>query len=167
MKYTIDNVRVLSSKGPWTTKSDAELMVKFAMPSEEVKDFFQYNQKELDKIPEDIRGLRGYTVRGLRKGTTGGKEFHRVRKELVFGLEGRIEWICEDVFGGEKILELTPKNGVYVPPFIIHTYNTLEDNSSFLVIANTLFNPDKRHTHDTYSREDFEALQKKYNSVIC
>ena len=165
MAPAINEVKILSSRGPWTTKSEAELMVRFALPFSEVDDFFQYDQTELNKIPEDIRGLRVYTIRGLQTGTTGGKEFHRIRKELVFGIEGRIEWICEDVLGRKEVLELTPQNGVYVPPFVLHTYRTIEDNSSLLVIANTLFNPDKDYTHDTYSQEIFDEIQKSHKQI--
>lgn len=124
----------------------------------------RHNREELNKIPEDIRGLRSYSVRGLPKDKIGGTEFHRIREELVFGLEGRVLWKCEDIYGGRREFELSSQKGVWVPPFVLHTYHTLEENSGLLVLANTLFNPDDPRTHDTYSREEFRKLQKSIES---
>jgi len=157
----INDVGNFLVKGPWPTKSGGLLNVLFALPVLEIRNrFFQYDEKELDRIPVDIRGLRVYTVRGLPKGGIGGGEFHRVRSEIIICLAGRVIFGLEDLFGGKLIFPLNATTNVmYIPPFILHTYCTAEENSSLLVIANTLFEPDIPQTHDTYSEEEFRRIQ--------
>ena len=93
---SIEYVSEIEARGPWKTKSDAELKVLFAMPYEKLLEFLKYDENELRQLPENIRGLRSYSVKGLRKGSLGGMEFHRIRKELLFGLEGVVDVECED-----------------------------------------------------------------------
>ena len=157
----VDKIQVLDARGPWQTKSGGKLMVAFTLPFDVVQQrYFAYDQEELKKVPEDIRGLRIYTVRDLPQGPIGGTEFHRIREEIIYGLEGKIKMECEDLFGGKKKFILTPEKGIWMPPFILHTYKMMEEKSGLLVIANTLFNPDDPRTHDTYSLEVFRQLQK-------
>jgi len=156
----IDDVQVIEARGPWNTKSGGKLNVMFAMPLTIVRDqFFHYETTELDCIPSDIRGFRAYTVRDLPNGRIGGTEWHKVREEMVFALEGSVCWTCEDFFGGKRDIVLAPGVGVWMPPFILHTYEVKEEGSGFLVIANTLFVPDDPRTHDTYSMEMFRERQ--------
>ena len=159
----VSAVKEMEALGPWESKSGGKLMVNLAFSLRTLKNrYFDYKKSELDRIPEDIRGLRIYTVRELPKNKIGGTEFHRIREEIVFGLEGTVEWECEDVYGNKKNFVLTPDNGVWMPPFILHTYEAIEEDSGLLVMANTLFNPDDPKTHDTYSSDKFRELQKKY-----
>jgi len=51
---TIEEIVVFQQKGPWKTKSNAELRVLFALSNQDVLKYLQYNQNELDKIPLDI-----------------------------------------------------------------------------------------------------------------
>ena len=159
---TIAAVETLVARGPWATKSAAELMVLCAVPRFPLDRFFAYDKEELERIPEDIRGLRIYTVRGLPRGKIGGTEFHRIRQEIVFGLEGAVRWTVTDLFGRRKELTLTPKSGVRTPPFILHRYEALEEGSGLLVVANTLFNPEDSRTHDSYPEAEFRKLQETY-----
>ncbi|MBN1982124.1 MAG: WxcM-like domain-containing protein [Chitinivibrionales bacterium] len=158
---TVSMIRSIESRGPWKTKSDAELSVLCALPYDVVRDYFTYDTQELEKIPCDIRGLRSYRVRGITPGNSGANEFHRIRKEMLFSLNGEIEVTCEDLFGKTQTFQLNAERGIFIPPFIIHTYyaKTLAD---ILVIANTLFIPENPATHDTYSREIFTELQKTF-----
>ncbi len=162
---TVESVIEIETKGPWKTKSDAELRVLFAMPHANLLEFLRYDENELGQLPENIKGLRSYSVRGIRKGNKGGIEFHRIRKELLFGLEGVFNIECEDVYGNKKDFELDSQRGIYIPSFVLHTYKTIEDGG-LLVIANTLFNPDDPRTHDSYSQETFRWLQGQYNPKI-
>lgn len=157
----VHDILEIASKGPWKTKSDAELIVLFALPYDDLLGYIKYDESELRQIPEDIRGLRSYSVRGLKNGSMGGMEFHRIRKELLFGLEGLIDVECEDVYRNKRNFRLDSQKGIYIPPFILHTYETIED-AGLLVIANTLFNPDDSRTHDTYPQEVFRKLQEQY-----
>lgn len=147
------------TKELFQTKSGGTLAVLFALPFELIKTFFEYDQMELAKVPKDIRGLRNYQVNNLPKGQIGGTEFHRIRQEIVFGLCGRVKWECRDLFGQTREFILTPENGLYMPPSILHTYYVEENGSGLGVVCNTLFPLPANHlTNDTYSQEEFESL---------
>ncbi|MBS3124607.1 cupin domain-containing protein [Candidatus Woesearchaeota archaeon] len=158
---SVDEVITLSTNGPWKTKSGGDLSVLFSFDSYLFSNFFDYSRNELEKLPEDIRGLRSYRVSNIEKGKVGGLEFHRVRSEILYGLEGQVRLNCEDVYGGRRTLQINEKNGVLLPPFILHTY-TAEQKSDLLVFCNTIFPPEKEQLHDTYSKDVFQELQKKY-----
>ena len=159
----VNDVQIIETRGPWNTKSGGKLNVVFAMPLATVQDrYLHYETTELDRVPSDIRGLRVYTVRDLPNGKIGGIEWHRVREEMVFALEGSVHWMCEDLFGGKRDFVLTTGVGVWMPPFILHAYEVKEESSGLFVIANTLFVPDDPRTHDTYSMETFRELQTEY-----
>jgi dTDP-4-dehydrorhamnose 3,5-epimerase-like enzyme len=159
----VNNVKVIENKGPWDTKSGGKLNVLFGIDFNTLNEgYFSYEKSELDKIPQDIRGFRSYSVSDLKIGKVGANEWHRIRNELVFAIEGSVEWTCEDVYGNQASFILDDKQGVWTPPFILHTYKTLEDKNGILVIANTLFDPDNNNTHDSYSIEDFRKFQSLY-----
>lgn len=155
----VDAVEEFRVRSPWKTKSDGKLHARFALPFTVVHRYLTYDEEELARVPLDIRGLRCYTVRDLPKDGIGGTEFHRIRDEIVVGLDGSVEWECEDVYGARRTYTITPSNGVRIPPFILHTYRVLEEGSGLLVFANTLFDPEDPRTHDTFSRDEFRALQ--------
>ncbi len=157
----VSDAKTIPSRGPWVTKAGAELSVAFAFPQTDVSDYFSYDEEELAMLPENIKGLRCYKQRGLKRGTEGGGEFHRIRKELLFVFEGALDMEIEDVYGDRRHCILNPESGLYLPPFLLHSFTTLKDSMLF-VVANTLFNPENRLTHDSYSREAFEALKKQY-----
>ena len=162
---TVDDVQVIEAHGPWGTKSGGKLNVVFAMPLATVQDrYLHYEDAELGQVPFDIRGLRAYTVRGLPSTRIGGTEWHRIREEMIFALEGSVRWTCEDLLGGKRDFTLDVGVGVWMPPFILHTYEVREEGSGLLVIANTLFVPDDPRTHDTYSMEMFREFQSQYAS---
>ena len=159
---SIEEVVIFSSAGPWKTKSGGKLSVLFSLPYDKVmQSFLSYDQTELKKLPVDICGLRCYKVSGLKKGSVGGLEFHKVRKEPLFALQGSICLELADIYRQTKKITLTKNSvGVYIPPFITHTYKVLEDNTTLVGIANTLFFPDNKETHDTYSEKEFWEIQK-------
>ena len=162
---SVDGVQVIDSKGPWDTKSGGKLNVLFGLPFDVLQSqYFNYAQGELDKIAYDIRGLRAYSVSELAHGSVGANEWHRVRTELVFAISGSARWTCEDLYGGKRELILDSTTAVLTPPFVIHTYEALDDNTKLLVVTNTLFLPEDPTTHDTYSRESFHELQSQYAS---
>lgn len=157
---SVHEVRTLTSRGPWPTKSGAELSVLFALPlGEALEVFFRYSPEELGRVSQDIRGLRFYQVRGIPKNRVGGTEFHRLREEIIFVLRGRVHLVFEDLLGHQLERTLAEGDGVWLPPFILHTYEALEDGTDLLVFCNTLFVPDDKATHDTYSNEEFRLLQ--------
>jgi len=155
--------------GPWKTKSDAQLELLFAIPLDVVDyltsivGFFNYNSDETALIlPHDIRGFRCYSVSNIKAGKTGGSEFHRIRSEVIACIDGLVEMSCDDVYGAHRSCLLEPGRGLYVPPFIKHTYCAVQDRSRLVVLANTLFDPANKMTHDTYSAEDFNHLVEHF-----
>jgi hypothetical protein len=157
---TIEDVQEIIRKGPWDTKSGGELNVLFGIPFGQMQDkFFRYDDEGLSAIPQDIRGLRSYRVGRIRRNSIGANEWHVVRQELVFALEGTVRWISEDLHGNKSTTILDKQTGIWVPPYILHTYEALSDDSCLLVIANTIFIPDDPMTHDTYSAASFRHLQ--------
>lgn len=155
MEYSrVDGVKVMEVKGPWKTKSEGQLNVLLALDLDMLKDSFVGSPGKIN------RGLRIYTVRNLPKDKIGGKEFHKEREEIIFSLEGEVLLTCEDVFGGKREMVLDNTQGIWVRPFILHTYKSLKENSGLLVVANTLFDPNDKSTHDTYSKEEFQKLKE-------
>lgn len=159
---SIKDVRLLEGLGPWETKSGAKLHVLFSISINSLnRRFFVYDQEELDSVGIDIRGLRSYVVEGIPKGRIGANEWHRIRQEIVICRKGKVAWEFEDL-GGEKMeISLGPGMCVWIPPFVLHTYEAHEEDSTIQVIANTLFMPDEPTTHDSYSTESFELLKKQ------
>ena len=158
----IGNVRMLRAQGPWETKSGGSLEVAVAIPWKELENvFFDYDREELQRLAIDIRGFRIYRISGLALGRIGGNEFHRVRTEMAFCIRGSVLWTCQDLEGRKTGLVLCPGVGILLPPFIMHTYKVLEDASELEVVANTIFVPDDKRTHDTYSADAFRELAGK------
>lgn len=155
---TVAHVRTIEAKGPWQSKSGGELMVYFTLPRDALSQFLQYDQEELEGPSKDIRGLRCYTIRDIPRGGKGGGEFHKLRQEIVFALQGSLYWTCEDLAGGRWIFQITPDLGIWMPPFILHSYYA-ETDSGLIVFANTLYDVDDSSTHDSYSLKDFQRLQ--------
>jgi len=153
----IKDVHLFEGNGPWATKSGGHLKRLFQMSLSEAKDdFFHYEDGEQGP---DIRGFRVYVIEGLPENGIGGMEFHKIRKELVFVLHGSVRWICEDLFGGRQEWILDGKTGLYMPPYILHTYYVQQAGTVLLAVANTLFTADNPATHDTYSLELFRKRQ--------
>lgn len=159
----VEKIQELHAKGPWTTKSEGELSVLFALSSNDAQLFlYDYDALELTRIKEDITGIRSYAVRNIPENKIGGTEFHRIRQEILFGLEGSVELECEDVWRKKRNFLLTQQQGVLLPPFILHTYFTKAASNSLLVLCNTLYPPENPLAHDTYSLEAFRKLQTEY-----
>lgn len=158
---SVQDVVLTGAQGPWNTKSDGILMMLFQLPIKAIRDrFLRYEPEEVERLfPNDVRGLRVYTIRDLAKGKVGGTEWHRIRQEMVFVLDGSVRWICADLYGGIRHLILDSGYGVSMPPFILHTYEVREAGSGLLVVANTLFDPEDPATHDTYPMEAFHQLR--------
>ena len=158
---TVADIQVSAPRGPWTTKSNGTLSVISVLPHEAVAGFLTYDPDELAVFPSgfDIRGLRHYLVEGLAQGVVGGTEYHRIRQEWVITLQGGVVWDFKDVQGGVRRVTARVGEGVFIPPYILHTYTALSDGTALLAVANTLFDPNDRRTHDTYSADTFDMLR--------
>lgn len=162
-KFTVDDIREFNYPDTWKTKAGAELQVLLALDFGILKEkFLDYDAEELKKIPADfdIRGLRSYTVRKMAMEKLGGTEFHRIRWEVILGLDGEFKWTSEDLDGRIKTSVIKPGTGIILPPFILHRFESMVENSGLLVICNTLFDPSRKDTQDSYSEEEFKNLQK-------
>ena len=159
MKTSVRDVRILKPMGPWKTKSNGQLFVLSALSFQELQNFLYYPEEELAKIASDIRGLRHYCIQNLPFHSVGGGEFHLIRQEIIFTLNGKLKWTLEDTAGEKININCQQNDGIWLKPKIIHQYEVLEESSSIMVLANTLFNPEDSRTHDTYGKEDFRCLQ--------
>lgn len=162
----IGELKEIRADGPYRTKSNADLTVRFVFGEGDALTFFTYSDVELSHLPCSIRGLREYEITGLQRGANGGNEYHRIRQEIVLVTRGIVRWTLDDLHGGVSIRELHAGEGIWLQPFILHAYHVVENDSALQVIANTIFfNPDDKsdpRTHDTYSADAFRALQKRY-----
>lgn len=158
----VDDLKVLTADGLLPTKSHADLSVLFSLTMPEYEFLFRYDILERARIPVDMRRLKIYTVRGVPEGNVGGREFHRIRAEIIFGLEGRFDFECEDVYGGKRQFTVDPAHGMTILPFMLHTYVAKELDSGLVVLCNTLYDGHNPLTRDTFSREMFRKLQEKF-----
>ena len=157
---TLANVKTIEILGPWDTKSGGELNVLFSFSNKDLHSFLSYNSKELAVTNADIKGLRMYKVSHLTQFSIGAREWHKIRSEVVTVTKGRVLWKLMDTLGNRAEYTLTPTNfSLFIPPYIMHTYEALEDESEVSVIANTLFVVDDTTTHDTYSESEFPIYQ--------
>lgn len=155
---TLKDVRLLTSRGPWKTKSGGELIQRLQLDwTETQRRVFRYPSFAPGTEP-DIRGLRIYTVMGIPRGSVGAREFHRHRTEIVFPASGTFRWACTDTFGEREDYQLDQRRAILVPPYILHEYESLEDGGGLVVLATTTFDPDDRRTHDSFPVQEFEAL---------
>lgn len=159
---TVRSIATFQAGRTWPTKSGGELTVPLILSKEHVGRYFTYDSNELGRINGFMEGFRIYTVRKLPKDRIGGTEFHRIREEIVIGIDGEVEFTCEDVFGGREVFSVSTGRSLWIPPFTLHTYLVKEDNSGLFVLANTLFDPDNPETHDTYSEEEFREMKRRY-----
>lgn len=161
---TIEDVEVLKIEGPWGTKSSGQLYRLYMMDRKELKEFQHLDKRERNSLSKDIRGQKAYIIKGIPRGQLGGAHFHRARDELLFCLDGKLTYQLDDVHGGQQYYELDQSNGLYIPPFVAHTYWAIHDNNTLLAISNTLWFPKDQcpDCEDTYDMEAFEELKKLY-----
>ncbi|MBI4059639.1 WxcM-like domain-containing protein [Candidatus Giovannonibacteria bacterium] len=146
-------------RGPWKSKSGGKLDLLFNFDLAMQNRFFSYGPQELKKVSRSIRGFRAYVVYDLRRGKIGGQEFHRLREEIVFVLRGRVEWKFEDLYGGRKTVMLKEGEGVWIPPYILHTYRGMRNQTLLFVLANTRF---LQKTTDTSGKKTFRELRNSF-----
>jgi len=155
-KATIKDIAIISTEGPWDTKSNAKLHLLLNLNFEKVIEYLG-NKSGIDGSQHnDIRGLRIYKVSQLKKGAIGANEWHKYKKEIAFTLNGQIKWTFRDTDGLQsEYLTDSSSGGVFIPTNIFHTYEALEDESDLLVIANTTYDESKPQMHDAFPIESF------------
>jgi hypothetical protein len=151
---SVNHIQQIERLGPWDSKSGGKLEVNLALSRRALESFLSHSSAGFDDIPEDIRGLRIYTVSEIPQGNVGGKEWHKIRTEYISAVAGSAILECIDLEGNEKEFVLD-----IIPPRIFHTYQALEDRTALQVVTNTLFIPGNPQTHDTFSIHEFEHQQ--------
>lgn len=164
--FDISHIQLFDRSGPWKTKSNGTLQVLFNLPYSLLQsDFFNYIPVELASAQQDIRGLRSYRVTNLKQGAIGANEWHRIRHEIVYVAQGKLRWSCEDVYGAKSEVLLDETNILWIPSYVLHTYEIIDDDTEICVIANTLFDPTDPTTHDTYSADAFSSIKTHYTAT--
>ena len=174
--------------GPYKTKTGADLYVSWVLPNGNnglslpgnltLEKFMDFDKNEERELLEHFRREHPlYTVEGLSAdrfyfqpnipmGAIAGNEFHRIRREILLPVSGRLEVELEDVYGDRRTIDLSVGGGLIIQPFIMHTIYAME-KSATLCRANTIFmvgsEDDKVAIPDTYSRETFNKLKEKFS----
>jgi hypothetical protein len=156
----VSEVREFRARGSWRSKSGGILEVLFALSRAEALQFLDANSTELDRDQIDIRGLRMFVVSDIPRHGIGGLQFHRVRTEIGVTTKGTIRWTLEDLYGTEREILVPLGAALFIPPYILHTTRAEEAGSEITTIANTLYDPEDRRTHDTYPIGEFRELQR-------
>ena len=156
---TVADVRELRASGPWPSKSGGDLSVPVMLSHAETTRFFDYDPVELERIGVDIRGVRVFFVAGAPASGVAGNQFHRLRTEIEFVVEGSVRWELEDLYGATRDVVATRDRVLYIPPFILHRA-TFTAGSALATLTNTVYVRDDPRTHDTYPAEMFRALQE-------
>lgn len=157
-QLTIDDVRILPSRGPWKTKSGGHLRQRFQIPLDDVQARFMTYPTDPGPSSPDIRGLRMYTVDDIPNGTIGANEFHKVRTEIAIAHHGRFRWACTDLTKNRHEYILDQSQALLIPPMILHTYECLSDSGRLIILASTTFDPNDSLTHDSFPAREFEEL---------
>lgn len=158
---TVNSVIVFKPTKTWPTKSGGSLSVLYTLPIEILNRTLLSSHYDNSKAPSpDIRGLRSYKIDGLRKGAIGANEWHKIRYELIQIVKGSISLYLIDLCGESKQIVIPENGSVLVPPYILHKYTVLENDTIIIVTASTTFDPDDPSTHDTYNLESFTNVLK-------
>lgn len=158
----LEQVQSIAGEGPYSTKAKATLWKLLELTPEVcAEDFLQWQHPANAASEPNIRGFRLYTVLEQAADSIGGTEFHRQRQEMVYGVAGEFEWVCEDLRGNRSTHTIKPGTGVWMPPFILHTFTARVSGSGLLVACNTRYNASDPSTFDTFSAEVFASLQQQ------
>jgi len=160
VKYpSVSDAQIVRPAGPWRTGSGANLTVPLSMDYSTACNYLQSPRSQYSSTPVDIRGFRLYIVRPILKSSCGSTEYHKIREEIVLCISGEVRFSLEDVRGTKQDFHVTPENGLWIPPFILHTYQGEADSSELIVLANTTFDHGRKETRDTYAWSEFAELQ--------
>jgi hypothetical protein len=151
----VECVKHVHVDGPWKSKSGGILSSLLTLDLSSLL-FFLNGRGNFEKKD---RGLHIYRVNYIPNNGKGGKEFHKEREEIVFCSQGVIAWDFEDLFGKKRhIGGISETEGLWIPPYILHTYKALEDHSELIVVSNTIFGSGE----DVYDKEEFEKMKVIY-----
>ena len=162
---SVRDVVQLKANGPHDQKDAGSLIVRFAFDGATRDRFFSYEEHELARLPVFIDGFREAAIRGVRPGCVY-DGWHRVGQKMIFVTSGRLHVTCVDLHGESASLALDPGDGLWIPRFILHSYQVLADAADLQIIANTvcenLHDTTDTRVYDVYSRDSFQELQKHY-----
>ena len=84
-----------------------------------------------------MAAYRFYFQEDMPERGVGGKEIHRLRREVFLVRKGELELELEDVYRNKEKFILEEKQGIIIPPFMLHTLRINENNSILDIRANT------------------------------
>ena len=157
----VSDIKVSPTIGPWPSKCGGDLRVPVMLSFGETQRLLQYDAEELDRQGTDIRGIRVFYLFRADGGGMAGNQFHRVRTEIAFVVEGSVHWEFKDIYGGERKLIATQDSSVLIPPFVLHRATFTDGGGTLATLANTIYIRDDPRTHDTYSAELFRSMQER------
>lgn len=138
------------------------LIVPIMLSNSGMQQLFDYDRRELDRLEVEIRGLRMFYLHSSREGGVAGNQFHRLRTEVTFVIEGVVDWELEDLRGGTRAFQMTSQCAVWIPPFVLHRVTFGPEGGTLATLANTIYVRNDPRTHDTYSADEFRALQAEF-----
>ncbi len=128
-----------------------------------------FGDGNISEIKDYIKQFRVYHVSGVKDTPEkpSGKEFHRVRREIVGNIGNvPIYFILGDLYGKSKIVKLLPGQYLKIPPFVHHCYYVKEGTGAIEAWANVNieWENDKKNllTFDTYYDPIFDFLSLLY-----
>lgn len=156
----VSDVDVSTTIGPWHSKCHGDLLVPVMLPFEQARRFLEYDTEELARLETDIRGIRVFYLDHAEAGGMAGNQFHRLRTEIAFVVEGTVHWEFEDLYGGERKLVASQNLSVVIPPFVLHRATFGGDGGTLATLANTIYIREDPRTHDTYSADQFRGMRQ-------
>ena len=141
-----------------------ELPPVFAFDQAVCETFFRREEHELALLPKPIAGFSQYFVALSTTEEVYGPAWHRVEQKLVIVTHGQLICRCEDLHGEREIFELDFDEGLWIPSFILCTFEVPEADAVFQVTTNTNISNLDPTRLDRYDAASFHLLQRAYSS---
>ena len=102
-------------------------------------------QGELAQFHDSEEGIRYIAAIELKAGTVRGNHYHKIKREYVYTLSGKVLLVLEDLeTRARDSLELTAGNLVLIPPGVVHALQVKESGMA------VEFSPNRFDPNDTY-----------------
>lgn len=127
---------------------------------DETRRLLRYDADELARMEMDIRGIRVFYLDHAQAGAMAGNQFHRLRTEIAFVVEGAVHWEFEDLYGDVRQFTAAQDTSVFIPPFVLHRAIFGAGGGTLATLANTIYVKEDPRTHDTYLASLFHLMQQ-------
>src|ERR1051325_2232489 len=114
-------------------------------PSDLVLKRVMLPQGELAQFYDGEEGVRYIAAIELKAGTVRGNHYHKIKREYVYVLSGKVRFVVQEpVAGAKEEIELAGGSLVFIEPGIVHALDVKE---SGLAVE---FSPNRFDAGDTY-----------------